>query len=70
MQGININSPRQFREKMYGRLPTLEEYRIYLAQKLIEATSFDSGCDFDMALARLQEYVASWPPILNENGGL
>jgi hypothetical protein len=65
-----MSGPKEFREKMYGRVPTLEEYRAYLTMKLEELDHMDCGCDFTFAQARLQEYVNSWPTILNEEGGI
>lgn len=69
---IISSGPREFREKYYGRLPTLEEYKDYLRMKLEEAEEgyWDSQCDFQFAMGRLQDYVNSWPPIFNEFGGI
>jgi len=65
-----MSGPKEFRETMHGRVPTLEEYREYLTYKLAETYEMDCGCDLSFAQARLQEYVNSWPPILNEHGGI
>ena len=67
---VNWNGPRDFREKMYGRIPTFEEYKAYLEMKLKELDHMDCGCDLDFSMGRLQEYVNSWPPIFNEEGGI
>ena len=65
-----MSGPREFREKMYGRVPDLDEYREYLAYKLKETYEMDCGCDLTFAQGRLQEYVNSWPPIFDEKGGI
>jgi hypothetical protein len=65
-----MSGPKEFRETMYGRVPTLKEYREYLQYKLSELDGMDCGCDLDFAQGRLQEYVNSWPQIFNEQGGI
>lgn len=65
-----MSGPKEFRETMYGRVPTFEEYREYLKMKLEELEDMDCSCDLTFAQGRLQEYVNSWPPIFNEEGGI
>lgn len=65
-----VSGPKEFRKKMYGRVPTFEEYKEYLKMKLDELDDMDSGCDLVFAQGRLQDYVNSWPPIFDENGGI
>ena len=68
---IEWNGPKAFREKMFGRLPTLEEWIAYLEMKLEEAKEgWDDQGSFDFHLGRTQEYVQSWPQIFDEGGGI
>jgi hypothetical protein len=65
-----MSGPREFRRNMYGRIPTSKEYVAYLKMKLKQAKEIDSDGDMQWEMARLQGYVNSWPPILDEEGGM
>ena len=67
---IEWNGPRDFREKMYNRVPELEEWKAWLEMKLAELEDMDCGCDLSFSLGRAQDYINSWPQIFDEGGGI
>ena len=53
-----------------GKLPSYEEFKDHIQSLEAEMRNVDSRCDFDWLLADVQQWVNSWPPILDDNGSL
>ena len=51
-------------------IPTEEEFVEALEKSLKYCREADDRGSVDFEMARWQEWVKSWPPILDENGGL
>ena len=53
-----------------GKLPSYEEFKNRIQNLEAEMRNVDSHSDFDWLLADVQQWVNSWPPILDDNGSL